>query len=72
MATILPFKLNPIAQPGPQAPEQKVKTATTIQEIVSYLLGQAEAAGLSTTAHALALAAHCAGKELRAAEAAAE
>jgi hypothetical protein len=70
MGVIIPFKLNQIARSDPQSPEAKAKTATTISEIASWLLLQAEEVGLSTTAHALALAVHCADKERRAAEAA--
>lgn len=60
MGTVINFKPSPVLQLSRGEP---AKTAAIIKEILSYLLGQAEAAALPTTAHALALAIHCAGKE---------
>ncbi len=61
MGTVINFRPLPVV--SQLSLEEPAKTAAIIKEILNYLLGQAEAAGLPTTAHALALAIHCAGKE---------
>jgi hypothetical protein len=62
MGTVVSFKSSLAVAPPPSTVESG-KTAVIIQDILTYLLGQAEAAELPATAHALALAIHCAGKE---------
>lgn len=62
MATVIDFMPRAAALAPAALPPDKA--AASVREILAYVLGQAEAAGLVVTAQAVMLAIHCIGRDL--------